>query len=186
MERSGIVHRLDKETSGLLVVAKTSSAFENLKSQFKKRQVKKKYLALVHGRVSPAEGGIKAPIRRSSFNRRKFGIFPGGRKAITDYRVKKRLNKDARDYTFLEVFPLTGRTHQIRVHLRHFGHPVVGDQKYGGRKTSRQDRAWCPRQFLHALGLGFSHPTKHKRVSFEAPLPQDLKKALQFLGPKLN
>ena len=173
--RAGMVHRLDKETSGLLVVAKNSQAFENLQKQFKERRVEKQYLALVHGKVRPQQGEITASISRSPFNRKKFGVFLGGRQAKTEYRVKK----DYPPYTLLELTPLTGRTHQIRVHLKHLGYPIVGDAKYGGRKTARADRQWCPRQFLHASRLGFIHPQTGKKVEFSSKLPSDLRKALR-------
>lgn len=173
-ERAGIVHRLDKETSGLLVVAKTEEAFKNLQQQFKQRRVEKKYLALVHGKVEPKEGAIEAPITRSPFNRKKFGVFLGGRPAQTKYKVKKYFNS----YSLLELTPETGRTHQIRVHLKYLGYPVVADAKYAGRKTARRDRQWCPRQFLHASHLAFTHPQTKKRVKFTRPLPSELKKAL--------
>ena len=178
-QRAGIVHRLDKETSGLLVVAKTRAAFDNLQSQFKERKVKKTYSALVHGLVKPKEGIIEAPISRNPFNRKKFGVFLGGRSAQTKYRVKKNYVLGAKSYTLLLLFPITGRTHQIRVHLKYLGYPIVGDEKYGGRKTARQDRIWCPRQFLHATELIFIHPKTGKRIDFSSPLPVELKKALR-------
>ena len=187
--RNGIVHRLDKETSGLLVVAKTKEAFENLQGQFKERKVKKKYLALVHGRVEPKSGVIEASITRSPFNRKKFGVFLGGREAKTRYKTISNFQLTAsRDsfgmpisnekFTLLELFPETGRTHQIRVHLKFIGHPIVGDEKYAGRKTARADRQWCPRQFLHAAGLSFIHPVSGKRVEFSSKLPSDLQLAM--------
>lgn len=178
--RAGIVHRLDKETSGILVVAKTQEAFENLQRQFKKRQVEKKYLALVHGRVKSlnAEGEIKAPVARLAWRRERFGVFPGGREAETKYKVGKYYKLGAKDYTLLVLTPTTGRTHQIRVHLKYLGHPVVADNFYAGRKTSREDRKWCPRLFLHASQIAFSHPKTGKRVSFSLRLPTDLRNAL--------
>jgi 23S rRNA pseudouridine1911/1915/1917 synthase len=173
--RAGIVHRLDKETSGLLLVAKTEKAFKNLQKQFKERKVTKHYLALVHGQVKPKEGVIKVPIARSPYNRKKFGVFLGGRQSQTKYKVKKYYP----DYTFLELMPKTGRTHQIRVHLKYLGHPIVGDEKYGGRKTVRQDRQWCPHQFLHASFLSFLHPQTGKKIKFISQLPNDLKNSLK-------
>lgn len=180
--RAGIVHRLDKETSGLLLVAKTLEAFENLQAQFKKRQVKKRYLALVHGRVEGKEGEIEAPVGRLAWNRERFGVSPGGRPAKTKYRVKNYYNLPLATYTLLELIPETGRTHQIRVHLKYLGHPIVSDTFYAGRKTSRKDRAWCPRLFLHASYLAFVHPETSKKVSFSSKLPEDLDKALKSLG----
>ena len=179
--RDGIVHRLDKETSGLLLAAKTTAMVKKLQQLFKNRRIKKRYLALVHGEVRPVKGEIRAPISRSSFNRQKFGVFPGGRESVTQYRVVENFKEG---YCLLELRPLTGRTHQIRVHLKHLGHPIVGDAKYGGRKTVRTDRGWCPRQFLHASYLGFDHPVSGQSVEFESPLPNDLKKALAALVSK--
>lgn len=180
-ERAGIVHRLDKETSGLLLVAKTQAAFENLQGQFKQRRVKKKYLALVHGKVEPKQGIIKAPISRSPFNRKKFGVFLGGREAETKYKVLSIKYKGENFYNLLELEPKTGRTHQIRIHLKHINYPVVGDELYAGRKTARQDRYWCPRQFLHASFLCFIHPEGGQKIVFISPLPEDLKQALSKL-----
>lgn len=177
--RSGIVHRLDKETSGLLVVAKTLEAFEDLQKQFKERKVEKKYLALVHGQVFPSEGEINLPVSRSPFDRKKFGVFLGGRPSKTNYKVKKNYSFKGENYTLLELSPKTGRTHQIRVHLKHVGYPIVGDAKYAGRKTVRVDRQWCPRQFLHAAFLSFTHPVTGKKVSFSSKLPADLEAALK-------
>ncbi|MBM3209606.1 RluA family pseudouridine synthase [Candidatus Shapirobacteria bacterium] len=176
--RSGIVHRLDKETSGLLLVAKTSEAFENLQAQFKERKVKKRYLALVHGQVEPEAGEIKAPVGRLPWNRERFGVFPGGREAETRYKTIYNLQFTIYNYTLLELSPQTGRTHQIRVHLKYLGHPVVADEFYAGRKTSREDRKWCPRLFLHASYLGFFHPQSKKWVEFESPLPRELANCL--------
>jgi len=180
-DRAGIVHRLDKETSGLLLIAKTLKAFENLQKQFKQRKVEKRYLALVHGKVKPKQGIIEAPITRSPYDRKKFGVFLGGRPAKTSYKVKKNYTLDAERFTLLELVPTTGRTHQIRVHLKYLGHSVVADEKYAGRKTARKDRQWCPRQFLHASSLGFVHPQTKKRVKFTSSLPSELQKALNSL-----
>ena len=179
--RNGIVHRLDKETSGVMVVAKTKKAFENLQAQFKAREVSKTYTALVHGKVGFEKGVIKAPIGRLPWNRIRFGVLPGGREAETTYRVKSYYKKDGENFTLLELKPKTGRTHQIRVHLKHLSHPVVSDEFYAGRKTSRVDRTWCPRLFLHASGITFSHPKTGKKTSFKSELPTDLNKALNSL-----
>ncbi len=175
--RAGIVHRIDKETSGVLVVAKNQRAFEDLQKQFKQRKVEKRYLALVHGKVEPKKGVVEAPITRSPFNRKKFGVFLGGRPAKTGYEVKKYYS----DFTLLEIIPKTGRTHQIRVHLKYLGYPIVADEKYAGRKTARADRKWCPRQFLHASSLTFVHPQTKKKVRFTSPLPTKLKEVSQSL-----
>lgn len=165
-----IVHRLDKDTSGLLVIAKSPEAFENLKSQFKNREVVKKYLALVHGQVTPPEGIINAPIERNPFNRKHFGVFPGGREAITNYKSLKSL----KSLTLLEVTPHTGRTHQIRVHLKYLGYPIVSDPIYGGRKNYSRDLRFCPRLFLHATYLKIKHPATGEILEFNSPLPADL------------
>ena len=165
--RSGIVHRLDKETSGLILVAKTKEVFENLQGQFKKRQVKKKYLALVYGKLEPKEGEIVLPIGRTKKDREKFGIEVEGRKARTKYRILKYYDA----LSLVELMPSTGRTHQIRVHLSFLGHPIVADLKYGGKRAKR-DRLSCPRMFLHASYLGFD------RRSFTSPLPFELENAI--------
>lgn len=180
--RSGVVHRLDKETSGLLVVAKTKFGFESLQKQFKKREVEKKYLGLVHGRVTPRRGQIRAAITRSPFEKKKFGVFLGGRPAQTRYKVLRYYDiKKLGKLSFLELAPTTGRTHQLRVHLKHIGHPFVADLKYAGRKTSRSDRTWCPRLFLHASFLAFVHPKTKKKIKFSSFLPVSLKNVLKLL-----
>ena len=182
IRRSGVVHRLDKETSGLLLIAKTPEAFENLQEQFKERRVEKRYLALVHGRVQPDSGEINAAISRSPFNRKKFGVFLGGREAVTKYKIlgyydTRRLGK----FSLVELEPKTGRTHQIRVHLKYIGHPVVGDDFYAGRKTAGLDRKWCGRQFLHASYLAFFHPETGEKLEFTSPLPTDLEAVMKKL-----
>ncbi|MBI4099463.1 RluA family pseudouridine synthase [Candidatus Microgenomates bacterium] len=178
VERSGIVHRLDKDTSGLLVVAKTPQALANLQAQFKGREVVKKYLALVHGKVEPLVGTIDAPIDRNPFNRMRFGVFPGGREAKTDYKSLKSL----KSLTLLELTPHTGRTHQIRVHLKYINHPIVADPIYGGRKNYQADLKFCPRLFLHATFLRFKHPETGTWLEFSVSLPSDLAEVLQLLG----
>lgn len=180
--RSGLVHRLDKETSGLLVVAKTEKAFKALQKEFKQRRVKKTYTTLVHGQVVPEKGTVEAPTGRLPWRRDRFGVLPGGREARTDYRVTAHYRKGNQEFSLLEAFPKTGRTHQVRIHLKYLGHPVVADEFYAGRKTSRGDRTWCPRLFLHAKAITFDHPTTGGKVSFELPLPSDLQKALSNLN----
>jgi len=176
--RSGVVHRLDKETSGLLLIAKTPEAFTNLQKQFKERLVVKRYLTLVHGQIQPEEGEITAAIARSPFNRKKFGVFLGGRESVTNYKVISYqlsvIGGKKQDFSLVEVTPKTGRTHQIRVHFKYIGHPVVGDEVYGGRKAARSDRQWCGRQFLHASYLAFFNPETGEKVAFTSPLPEDL------------
>lgn len=147
-------HRLDKDTSGLLIFAKTREALENLQRQFKERKVKKGYLALVHGKVGPRSGIINKPLGRNPKETKKFAIVEGGRESVTEYSVKKRLE----NYTLLGLTPLSGRTHQIRVHLKSIGHPVVGDRLYASRRQQKEDEKFCERQFLHAYRLGFEHP----------------------------
>ena len=167
--RPGIVHRLDKDTSGLLVVARNERARTDLTRQLKERQVRKTYLALVQGVPQPAQGTIEAPIGRHPRNRKKMAVVAGGREAETKYRVREALDR----FTLLEVEPITGRTHQIRVHLAAIGHPVVGDAVYGKRSPMVE------RQFLHAWRLAFDLPSSGRVVEFESPLPPDLRTALE-------
>lgn len=179
--RNGIVHRIDKETSGVLLVAKTKEAFQKLQKQFKDREVEKTYTALVHGKVAPPEGTVKAPVGRLPWNRERFGVLPGGREAETGYNVVGVYKKDGQVYSLVEWYPKTGRTHQIRVHAKHLGYPLVSDTFYAGRKTSRADRQWCPRLFLHASRIIFTHPQRGERTTIEASLPQELNRALEEL-----
>lgn len=181
--RSGIVHRLDKDTSGLLVVAKNLSSFTDLTCQFAKRQVKKTYLALVHGRVQPEAAEITAPIARNPFDREKFGIFPGGREAKTSYRLCSFWQSPRKDeLTLVEVSPETGRTHQIRVHFKYAGWPLVSDPVYLGRKRVKQDQVWCPRLFLHAAKIVFHQPPSGGEVEVGCRLPEDLDLVMQGLN----
>lgn len=183
-ERSGIVHRIDKETSGILVIAKTNAAFSNLQQQFKARDVKKTYLAIVHGVVVPSAGEIHAPVGRLPWNRLRFGIVPEGREALTGYIVEKcfQAPQSGEKLSLLAITPATGRTHQIRVHMAYIHHPIVGDTLYAGRKVSRQDRTWVPRVMLHAWKLSFLHPDTHARVAIEAPIPDDMKRVAAYAG----
>lgn len=158
VRRSGIVHRLDKDTSGVMVIAKTAEAFTYLQSQFKQRRVVKKYLALVHGCLEPRRGNIKLPLARNPSNKKKFAVCLGGRSSETNYRVLKRYDKLLhhrlkRTVSLIELQPKTGRTHQIRVHLKHIGHPIVADPIYLGKKRLKQDKELSPRLFLHAQYL---------------------------------
>jgi 23S rRNA pseudouridine1911/1915/1917 synthase len=177
IRRSGIVHRLDKETSGLLLVAKTKKSFENLQHQFKKREVKKKYLALVHGRLEPKTGEVVLPLGRTKKDREKFGVVVGGRKARTKYRVKKYCQTEDEQFSFLELELLTGRTHQLRVHLSFLGYPIVADLKYGG-KRGKANGLICPRLFLHAQYLAFNHPATGQFCEFASPLPSQLENVI--------
>lgn len=177
LERGGIVHRIDKETSGILLVAKNWQAFKNLQQQFKDRTVAKVYLALVHGIVAPDEGEISVPVDRLPWNRKRFGIVPGGRPSTTFYKVRsiyQSKEKQQEKFSLVELNPKTGRTHQIRVHMQYMHHPIVSDFLYAGRKTSRDDRRTLDRVFLHAAKISFLHPTTGKSVSFESPLPEEL------------
>ena len=177
-KRGGIVHRIDKETSGILVVAKNKESFENLQLQFKERKVNKTYIALVHGHVTPKEGDIAVPVGRLPWNRKRFGVLAGGKDAITHYKV---IEEYKGPFTLLELNPKTGRTHQIRVHLKYFNHPIFGDLFYAGRKTSRQDRKLLNRFFLHAKKISFLHPKTGERVEFESNLPHELESTLKAL-----
>ena len=179
--RSGIVHRLDKETSGLLLVAKTERTFIELQRQFKEREVYKTYITLVHGKVSPSEGTVEVPVGRLPWRRDRFGVVAGGRDSKTDYELINLYKKDKDYYSLLECHPKTGRTHQIRIHMKHINHAVVADYFYAGRKTSRDDRIWCSRLFLHAGKISFSHPTLNKKIEYKSDLPDDLSKALKKL-----
>ncbi len=170
--RPGIVHRLDKDTSGLIVIAKDEVAREYLAMQFKSRAVTKGYLVLVKGNLSPEQGVIEAPIGRDPRRRQKMAIVEAGKQASTRYRVQKYLD----NYTLLEVTPLTGRTHQIRVHLSAIGYPVVGDPVYGVKS------AYLKRQFIHAYRLGFRLPSTKQYQEFTSPLPPDLEQALKCLA----
>jgi 23S rRNA pseudouridine1911/1915/1917 synthase len=185
--RPGIVHRLDKDTSGLLVVAKTESDHENLSDQFRAREVFKSYIALVYGVVKQPSGRIEQPIARDPRNRTRMAIVPGGRGALSLYKVRRSYNA----FTLLDVELKTGRTHQIRVHLSWLKHPVVGDELYGGgRDNNVQDvqlRAQIrklKRQFLHAERLGFRHPQTREQMNFVAPLPVELTHLLEKLEKK--
>ncbi len=166
--RPGIVHRLDKDTSGLIVIAKSDSAREYLVAQFKSHAVNKRYLVLVRGRLSPEQGIIEAPIGRDPHRRRRMAVVESGKQATTQYQVRKHLD----DYTLLEVSPITGRTHQIRIHLSAIGYPVVSDPTYG-IKSAHLDR-----QFVHACSLGFRLPSTEQYQEFTSPLPPDLRQAL--------
>ncbi|MFN3330747.1 MAG: RluA family pseudouridine synthase, partial [Pyrinomonadaceae bacterium] len=183
--RVGIVHRLDKETSGLMVVAKSQEVQEKLSAQFQNREVFKQYIALVHGAVEQESGKIDAPIGRDRKNRLKMKVTTqGGRSALSFWRVLRRYEK----FTLLEVEPKTGRTHQIRVHLAYIGHPIVGDRLYnsGRDKTVanqqiKQAIAKLNRFFLHSARLEFNHPVTGRRLSFSCDLPAELSEFLSFL-----
>ena len=170
--RPGIVHRIDKDTSGLLMVAKNDKAHRSLAKQLKDKTNIREYVALVHGRIAEDEGTINAPIGRSLKDRKKQAVVKDGRNAETHFEVLKRY----RDYTFVKCILETGRTHQIRVHMKYIGHPLVGDPLYGPKKTIKGNG-----QFLHAGKLGFVHPTTGKLLIFEAPLPKIFQECLEKL-----
>jgi 23S rRNA pseudouridine1911/1915/1917 synthase len=184
VSRPGIVHRLDKDTSGCLVAAKNDAAHLRLAAQFAGREVEKNYLALVCGRMARQSGQIEAAIARDPAHRQRMAVSDKkGREARTSYRVVERWS----EATLVEAEPQTGRTHQIRVHLRHVGHPVAGDAVYGRRATARLKEATgysAPRLLLHARRLALRHPRTEKRMVFEAELPADFAAALDFFRSK--
>jgi 23S rRNA pseudouridine1911/1915/1917 synthase len=169
-QRPGIVHRLDRDTSGLLVVAKTEAAHRSLSLQLQRRTLGRVYWALVHGQFREATGRIEAPIGRDPGHRQRMAVVDGGRAAITDFAVADRMRR----FTRLEVRLLSGRTHQIRVHLASIGHPIAGDPLYG-----RRGDALCARPALHAERISFSHPQDGHHCEFVSPLPVALAAAAE-------
>jgi len=185
--RPGIVHRLDKNTSGVMVAAKNAMALNHLSLQFKKRQVKKRYIALVHGELKESQGVINAALGRHPKERKRISIHTRkARSAITQWRVIKRFQ----GFSLLEVIPKTGRTHQIRAHFSSRGHPIVGDPEYGKEKWIqritdpgvRERIKALRRQALHSQGLGFIHPESGEFMEFSAPLPEDMVEIIRFLS----
>ncbi len=180
VERSGLVHRLDRETSGVMVMAKTVEAFVSLLKQFKEHSVAKEYMALTHGYWDSCAGEINLPLARRRDDRKKFGVREDGRESVTHYEVikeftgwefPKELKVDDRGYvgfSLVQFKPKTGRTHQIRVHAQQMGHPLVGDMDYAGRKRSREDRKWAHRVMLQAQRIEFEHSRNGKRIHFES------------------
>ena len=205
--RQGMVHRLDKDTSGVILWAKNPTALVALLHQFQKREVHKTYLCLVHGLLNTPEGRINLPLARKATNRQIMSVSPAGRPAITTYQVQSyyhgfdatrlkdlttpaindlkpaRLAQIYQGFTLLAAQPLTGRTHQIRAHFTHRGHPLVGDTAYLPRRKARLDPLWCPRQFLHAASITFTHPLTKETFTLTTPLPKDLQEALTWLTP---
>ncbi|HEV3305311.1 MAG TPA: RluA family pseudouridine synthase [Candidatus Sulfotelmatobacter sp.] len=180
--RPGIVHRLDKETSGLIVVAKNDDAHRKLSAQFAAREVKKKYVALVHGWVKKDSGTLAQSISRDPVRRMKMTTrLEGGRTAVTHYRVARRLDTKFGKFTLLDVKIDTGRTHQIRVHVAAMGHPVVGDTTYGAPKQARGKSAviGLPRNFLHSAELEFRHPRTGEAITLKSELPEQLRDFLE-------
>ncbi|MCD6239469.1 MAG: RluA family pseudouridine synthase [Thermotogae bacterium] len=172
--RPGIVHRLDKDTSGIIVVAKNEASHIKLSEQFKQRQTKKVYLGIVVGIPRIQKGIIRVPIGRSETDRRKMKVCENGRDSITYYKVMKIFgNKKA---SLLWIMPKTGRTHQIRVHMKYMGNPIIGDALYG------KEEKRFKRQMLHALRLSFTHPRTGEKLTFIAPPPEDFKKAIRILN----
>ena len=170
--RPGIVHRIDKDTSGLLMVAKNDLAHQSLAEQLRNKTNKREYLALVYGQIKEDEGTIDAPLGRNPQDRKKQAVVKGGRHAVTHFKVMKRYD----NFTLVKCILETGRTHQIRVHMKYIGHPLVGDPLYGPRKVIGKNG-----QFLHAALLGFKHPRTGKEMVFKAPLPENFQKMLDKL-----
>ena len=170
--RPGIVHRIDKDTSGLLMVAKNDLAHQSLAEQLRNKTNKREYLALVYGQIKEDEGTIDAPLGRNPQDRKKQAVVKDGRHAVTHFKVVKRYD----NFTLVKCILETGRTHQIRVHMKYIGHPLVGDPLYGPRKVIGKDG-----QFLHAALLGFKHPRTGEEMVFEAPLPENFQKMLDKL-----
>jgi 23S rRNA pseudouridine1911/1915/1917 synthase len=197
-QRLGMVHRLDKDTSGVIITAKNPGSLVNILAQFQQRQVSKKYTCLSHGKFRVPRATINAPLGRMSADRQKFAVVSDGRPAVTDYEVvgyypdfndlgieklkkfKKKISV-YQGFSLVNCWPKTGRTHQIRVHLKHWKHPLVGDNKYVGKKRTKLDAIWCSRQFLHAAEIEFTHPRSGEKVSFSAELAVDLKEVLKLL-----
>ncbi len=172
LPRNGIIHRLDKGTSGLILVAKTEEAFLGLKKQFKDRSLVKKYYCLVGGDTS-FEGTIDMPITRSKYVFARFGVSEEGKRALTKFKLIKKYKKDAKFYSLLDIDLKTGRTHQIRVHLSHLRWPLVGDKVYGGEMLEG-----LKRPFLHAYKIIFKHPVNNQEINVEIDLPEDLMEIL--------
>lgn len=170
--RPGIVHRIDKDTSGLLMVAKNDMAHQSLAQQLKDKTNTREYWAIVHGQIREDEGTIDAPLGRNPQNRQKQAIVKDGRNAITHFKVLKRYER----YTLISCRLETGRTHQIRVHMQYINHPVAGDPLYGPHKTLPGKG-----QYLHAKTLGFEHPRTHEQLLFDAPLPTYFSKMIKYL-----
>ena len=175
LARLGLVHRLDKDTSGVLIIAKDAATLAALGQGFRRREVEKRYLALAWGRFRRPAGVIRAPIARHPVHRQRMAVRPGGREAVTRYEVVEQFD----DVSFVRLSPETGRTHQIRVHLAATGHPIVADAHYAGRR--RESALPISRQALHAESIAFEHPTLRTLVRVSAPLPADLIAALRAL-----
>ncbi len=184
-DRPGIVHRLDKDTSGLMMVAKTDEAQNVLQEAIKVRSVDRRYLTLVHGWIAPDSGLIDAPLARDSKNRMRIAVsdHSDAKQSVTTFRVLERFDAGAHDdgFSLVECKLYTGRTHQIRVHMAYIKHPCVGDQVYGLRRPKAD--LGLERQFLHAYSIAFDHPVSQERLSFHDPLPDDLSSKLSEIAP---
>ncbi len=175
--RPGIVHRLDKDTSGLLIIAKNDKAHIQMSNQIKNREVKKTYIALVRGTIAENEATINMPIGRSTKDRKKMAVTKSGKEAVTHFKVLNRYTTDKGSYTLLEIKIDTGRTHQIRVHMAEIGHPVIGDAVYSNGKNEFGVEGQC----LHAKRLEFTHPITGKEMKLQAPLPEYFKNIIEHL-----
>jgi len=173
-DRPGIVHRLDKNTSGLLIIAKNDQAHQKLTQMFKSKSISKEYIAIVHGKLRGHEGVINLPIGRNPRDRKLMAVVTGGKNAITKWKVRKVYE----DYSIVSLFPETGRTHQLRVHLKHIGSPVVGDPEYGKPKSNDFE---IEGQALHAGRILFNHPSTGKKMEFEVPIPRDMQEIIDKL-----
>jgi 23S rRNA pseudouridine1911/1915/1917 synthase len=191
--RPGIVHRLDKETSGILLVAKTDAAYKALQAQFKARTIKKTYVALCVGRVEPDRGLINKPIARDPSNRQRMAVVSGGREAVTEYAVQEVFkvagshqpaNLQPATYSFVRIHPQTGRTHQIRVHFASIGFPLAGDALYGATRNDALSKTLTPRHMLHASELSFEQPSSRKAIKLYAPIPEDMSRVIAKLGER--
>ena len=179
--RPGIVHRLDKDTSGLIVVAKSDLAHQALANQFKAKEIFKQYLALVHGKLKQAEGIIEANVGRHPRHRKRMAVMGvGGREAITQYKVINSFSFKEEDYSLVELILKTGRTHQIRIHMNSIGHSIVGDPAYGHRREVFR----LTGQLLHSAKLGLTHPRTKKYMEFSADIPGDMERILKILQKK--
>ncbi|MEK7595723.1 MAG: RluA family pseudouridine synthase [Patescibacteria group bacterium] len=178
-ERKGIVHRLDKETSGVLIIAKNNTILKILQASFKERLIKKTYLAVVNGSVPEHSFTVNAPIARNPKNRFRFAVVSGGKQAITAFEKIRQFNRtrDGEDftYTLLKAYPLTGRTHQIRVHLTAFGNPIAGDRVYEGRILHQRNEDFFKRLMLHAYEIEIKHPVTGEKLVFTSPIPKEFK-----------
>lgn len=173
-DRPGIVHRLDKNTSGLLIIAKNDKAHRKLSDMFKTKTISKEYIAIIHGKVRGHEGMINLPIGRNPKDRKLMAVVSGGKNAITKWKVRKVFP----DYSLVSLFPETGRTHQLRVHLKHIGNPVVGDPEYGRTNSDLFD---IEGQALHAIRIAFNHPSAGEKMEFETPIPDDIQEIINKL-----